>query len=59
MLVLIDYTASAEKAKHTLEVVLHTISEVLDDMEIGNRKLTTQDEILEMFYGDITFNIHR
>jgi hypothetical protein len=28
-------------------------------MEIGNRRLTTEDEILEMFYGDITFNIHR
>jgi len=59
MLILIDYTASAEKAKHTLGIVLNSISEVLDDMEIGNRRLTTEDEILEMFYGDITFNIHR
>jgi hypothetical protein len=58
MLVLIDYTASAEKARHMLDIVLHAISEVLDDMEIGNRRLTSQDEILEMFYGDITFNIH-
>lgn len=59
MLVLIDYVASAEKAKHTLGIVLHAISEVLDDMEIGNRRLITEDEIIEMFYGDITFNIHR
>jgi len=59
MLVLIDYTASAEKAKHTLDIVLHAVSEVLDDMAIGNRRLTTEDEIFEMFYGDITFNFHR
>jgi hypothetical protein len=43
----------------TIGIVLNSISEVLDDMEIGNRRLTTENEILEMFYGDITFNIHR
>jgi hypothetical protein len=58
MLVLIDYTANPEKAKHKLDVTIHAISEILDDMAIGYKRLETEDEILSMFFEDITYNIH-
>jgi hypothetical protein len=59
MLILLDYTASATKAKDRLDIIVKTVQEILDDMEIGSRVLKTEDEILNMFYGHITYNIHQ
>ncbi len=59
MLILLDYTASAERAKNQLNIIVNTIQEILKDMEIGTTVLKTQDEILGMFYGHVTYNVHQ
>ena len=58
MLVLLSYTASEEGAKHRLDIMLKTIIEILEGMKIGCRRLGKTEEIEDMFYGDITFNVH-
>ena len=59
MLILLDYTASPTKAKDRLDIIVKTVQEILTDMEIGSRVLQTEDEILNMFYGHITYNVHQ
>jgi len=58
MLVLLPYTASDEVAKHQLGILTKNIMEILEGMKIYCRRLETEAEIIDMFYGDITFNVH-
>lgn len=58
MLVLLSYSALTDGAKHQLDIMIKTITEILEGMRIGCRRLETQEEIEDMFFGDITFNVH-
>jgi hypothetical protein len=58
MLVLLPYTASEEAAKHQLNILTKNIMEILTGMRIFCKKLENESEIVDMFYGDITFNVH-
>lgn len=58
MLVLLSYSASPDGAKHQLDIMIKTITEILEGMKIGCRRLEIQEEIEDMFFGDITFNVH-
>jgi|SRR5659263_69453 len=58
MLVLLSYNASPEGAMHKLDIMIQTITEILEGMKIGCTRLETPEAIEDMFYGDITFNVH-
>jgi len=57
MLILIDYTANPIKAKGKLEILLSGVQDILDDMEIGCEVMDTEEKILGMFYGHITYEV--
>lgn len=59
MLVLIDYTANAERAMGKLDIIVNSIQEILNDMEIGNEILNSEEKILGMFYGHVTYGVHQ
>lgn len=59
MLVLIDYTASKNKAIKTLKITLNSISEVLRAMDIENHQLESAAEVREAFFGQVTYNVHQ
>lgn len=59
MLILLDYTPSLEKAIGKLDIITNTVQEILTSMGIGSEILETEDEILGMFYGHITYGIHQ
>lgn len=58
MLVLLSYNASPDGAMHQLDIMIETIIEILEGMKIGCTRLQTPEAIEDMFYGDITFNVH-
>jgi len=57
MLILLDYTANPVKAKGKLDILVSGVQDILSDMEIGSEVLETEDKILGMFYGHVTYGI--
>jgi hypothetical protein len=58
MLILINYTPNTKKAKHKLNTMTNSIGNILSEMKIGYKVLDSKDKVLEMFYEDITYNVH-
>lgn len=58
MLVLPPYTANTEKAKRNVDISINSVCTVLDELGIGVERLDSEDKVLEMFYEDITHNVH-
>jgi len=59
MIVFLEYTANPEKAKNKLDIIVNNVQEILTHMEIGSEILDTEDKILGMFHGHITYGIHQ
>lgn len=58
MLVLPPYNANPEKAKRSVDLSVNSMCSVLEELKIGVERLDSEEKVLEMFFEDITHNVH-